>query len=133
MRGSYLVLVVCEIGIKGNRLLEHLNRLFMPIQLLIGLPELKIRIWIIRLDGRSFHQGRYCKIPFPLVDINNAEIIVGKELIGVCRHLNLKFFHCLADFALSLIEEIGNTEIIVGARELWIESNRPFELLCRLW
>src|SRR5688572_12403003 len=131
MRRSYLALVVSQVRIKGDCFPEYLNSPVVMAQFLICLAELKIRIRVVRLYRRGLLQEGYGKVPLPLEVVDYPQIVVGKELVRVCCQLELEFFQGFPRFALTLIEEIGDPEIVVGPRKLRIKRNRLLKFLNR--
>src|SRR5258708_10516329 len=129
MRRGNLVIIVGERRTKSDRFPEHLNRFRISFRRLVRLSQMKVGIRVSRLDEYRLLQQTNSRIPSPIHQINDAEIIVGEEFIWICSQLNLEFLFCFRQPRGTVLQQVSETQVVMSSRKMRIEANCPIELV----
>src|ERR1043165_2305982 len=103
----------------------------MTLDGLVSLGEVEVWVGVIRLDARGLLKKWDGLVPLALDDVDDAEVVVGEELSGVRVQLHSEFSRRVVEPRGPVLQEVGEAEVVVRAREVRVERDRLFEFVNR--
>src|SRR2546423_488878 len=92
---------------------------------------MKVGVGVTRLDARCLLKEADGQVPLPLNHVDDAEVVVGEELVRVCVKLYFELRRGVVETRRAVLQKVSEAEVVVRAREVRVECDGPFELVNR--
>src|SRR5205085_4769269 len=129
VRGRDLIAVVAERGVERDCFSQGRDGQLVFVQRLVGLAQMEVWVGVVRLDAGSLLKEGYRRLPLALDGADDAEVVVGEELVRVRAQLDSELLRRVVESGRAVLQKVCESEVVVRAREVRVECDGAFELV----